>query len=458
MNLGFLSRLNGSLYRARTLAVAVALVMTFVLVFVITPAVQAQTFSVIHTFSGSDGSYPQTGLTADGAGNFYGTTVTGGYLGPGCYDTGCGTVYQLTPSGSGWVLNTLYSFTGSPDGYGPAGRVALAQDGSLYGTAQYGGIGNCFLNYGCGTVFQLTMSPGSSKAPWKQTVVHSFTGRNDGGSPQGDLTFDQSGNIYGIAGGGGSPGGDYIWRSSYSCGTVYQLTPSGDGWVISVLHYFRMELANQSSADGSSPRGGVVLDKSGNPYGITLEGGRIGFGTVYRLLPSGANWREQIIDDFTMNVPYNGAAGPVGGLIFDSSGNLYGTTSYGGDPTCNPPYGCGTVFELAPSNGGWVFRILYSFSGCSDWCAPHDKLVMDAAGNLYGTTAGDGAYGAGNVFKLTPAGPGWVYTSLHDFTGQYSSDGAFPTSSLVLDGNGNLYGTTSQGGSSNDGVVFEITP
>ena len=143
---------------------------------------------------------------------------------------------------------------------------------------------------------------------------------------------------------------------------------------------------------------------------------------------------------------------PWAGLIIDPSGNLYGTTTGGGSGSG------GTVFELTPANVGWTFKTLYSFSGNGG--GPSDKLVMDAAGNLYGTTYIDGAYGYGTVFKLTPSNGGWTYTSLHDFTG--GSDGANPISSLVFDANGNLYGTASQGGTGNCpggcGVVFEITP
>jgi uncharacterized repeat protein (TIGR03803 family) len=403
-------------------------------------------------------------LTLDDAGNFYGTTAYGGYVGGDCNNSGCGTVFELMRSGSEWSLATLYSFTWGADGAFPQGTVVLAPDGSLYGTTQFGGIGSCVLHYGCGTVFQLARTRGPSKVPegiWNKTVVHYFAGQSDGGSPQGDLILDQSGNIYGIAMGGGWPASDCGDHLPYSCGTVYALTPSGAGWLVNVLHYFRMAIPS-GGTDGGVPAGGVIFDTSGNLYGVTEEGGRLGFGTVYRLSPFGGRWMEKIINDFTITAPYNDSAVPIGGLIMDSFGNLYGTSTYGGDASCDPPYGCGTVFELTPaSNGKWLFRILYNFSGhsgCNGWCAPHDKLVMDAAGHLYGTTTGGGAYDAGNVFELSPAGGGWVYTSLHDFTGQYGSDGAFPVGSLVFDGAGNLYGTASQGGSSNAGVIFAITP
>ncbi len=417
------------------------LFLTFMFLFLTLTAqsATAQTFTVIHTFTGPDGSYPQTGLTIDAAGNLYGTTVGGGA-------TNNGTVFELSNQGSDWVLNTLYSFSwpGS-GGSDPQGRVTIAPDGSLYGTAQYGGIGQCFEGYGCGVVFHLQMS--SPGQPWSETVVHSFGGRSDGANPQGDLTFDAAGDIYGIAGGGGSPGGDCIWPSPYSCGTVYKLTPSNNGWVISILHYFQLEIAGYWGTDGSSPRGGVVLDGVGNLYGTTLQGGRHGGGTLYQLSPHGSGWTEQILYNFT-------AAPSSGGMIMDASGNLYGSTISGGENNA------GTVFELNLVNGIWTYNTIFaSFPDCSQGgCGPQGKLLMDAAGNLYGTTEGGGAYGYGTVFKLTRSNSRWTYTSLHDFTGRSDSGGAYPFGGVVRDANGNLYGTTDEGGTNDQGVVFEITP
>jgi uncharacterized repeat protein (TIGR03803 family) len=421
------------------------LFLTFMFLFLTLAAqsARAQTFTVIHTFTGPDGSYPQTGVTIDAAGNLYGTTVGGGA-------TGNGTVFELSNPGSGWVLNTLYSFSWlSSGGSDPQGRITVAQDGSLYGTAQYGGIGQCFEGYGCGVVFRLeAASPGES---WTETVVHSFSGKSDGGNPQGDLTFDAAGDIYGIAGGGGSPGGDCIWPSPYSCGTAYKLTPSSNGWLISVLHYFQMEIAGYWGTDGSSPRGGLVLDNAGNVYGTTLQGGRHGDGTIYQLSPHGSRWTEQILNN-SDGVPSND------GLIMDASGNIYGTTLYGGDNDA------GTVFELSLVNGTWTYNTIFAAfpsdgGNCTDLgCGPQGRLLMDAAGNLYGTTIGGGAYGYGNVFKLTRSSGGWTYTSLHDFTGRDDGGGAYPFGGVVRDANGNLYGTTDEGGTNDQGVVFEITP
>ena len=404
-----------STHLART-AAALAWAMLLALTIVATPGAQAQTYNVIHTFTGGgDGANPFAGVTIDAAGNLYGTTAFGG-------SAGNGSVFKLTHSQSGWVLASLYIFAGGNDGAAPWGRVALARDGSLYGTTHYGGD-----SYGCGTVFHLTPSPTAPKsvlAPWNEIVLYRFTFPSAGCNPQGDLTFDQSGSIYGT-----------------TLESVYELTPTGGGWTETTLYqvvglyYFH---------------GGVVFDKSGNLYGVENPYGNTSVpevGSVYQLSPSGSGWTGQTLYAFTGG---SDGADPYGGLILDPSGNLYGTTQLGGSG------GGGTAFELTPANGGWTLNTLYG--GFSPGCCggPYDKLVMDAAGNLYGTTASGGAYGGGNVFKLTHGIGGWTYTSLYDFTG--GSDGANPISTLVFDANGNLYGTAAYGGAYGNGVVFEITP
>ncbi|MGA2372798.1 MAG: choice-of-anchor tandem repeat GloVer-containing protein [Candidatus Korobacteraceae bacterium] len=217
------------------------------------------------------------------------------------------------------------------------------------------------------------------------------------------------------------------------------MTHSGGGWTETVLY------SAQPGEDGNNPLGGVVFDRSGNLYGVFWEGGLCDVGAVYQLSPLGSSWTEQTLYGF----PCSGDDGlyPTGGLIIDQSGNLYGTTLESGSS------GGGTVFELTPANGGWTFNTQYSFLGN---VGPEAKLIMDAAGNLYGTTYYDGAYGAGSVFKLTPSNGGWTYTSLHDFSA--GSDGALPVSNVVFDANGDLYGTASYGGGYGHGVVWEITP
>jgi len=203
--------------------------------------------------------------------------------------------------------------------------------------------------------------------------------------------------------------------------------------------------ASLAAATGpAGPYAGVIFDQAGNLYGTTASGG-----TPYQLTLSGSGWAENTLHTFQ----YHGdGTFPYGGLIFDESGNLYGTTSI------DEPLNGGTVYELEPSSGNWAFALLHSFffSGAGCCPGPLGSLIIDTVGNLYGTTSGEGAHLEGNVFKLSPSNGGWTYTSLHDFTG--GSDGGFPYGSLVFDANGNLYGTTSFGGAYDGVVVFEITP
>ena len=388
---------------------------------------QGQTFTVIHNFTnGGDGGVPSAGLTFVSAGNFYGTTRYGGKVGDFCdwldETPGCGVVFKLSHTGSGWVLTPIYSFYGSyGDGRSPKSRVAIAADGTLYGTT-LAGSGNT----DWGTVFHLTPLPTAPRTvltPWNVRMIYYFTGGSDGRFPQGDLVFGRSRNIYGTAG-----------------GNVYELMPSGGSWTQTVLY-------SNGAVDG------VIFDSSGNLYGAFSGGGAFGCGGVFELLPSGSGWTEQTLYNFTGGTD---GCNPIGGLIINASENLYGTTSDGGQG------GGGTVFELTPGNGSWSFNLLYSFPGFS---SPSAKLIMDAAGNLYGTTLYGGVYRWGSVFELQYLNGQWSYRSLHDFTG--GSDGASPISSLVLDLNGNLYGTTMMGGTSmacglsgyiGCGVVFEIMP
>ena len=407
--------------------VTLPLAIVFVLAVVASQAAQAQTFNVLHTFTGgNDGGNPSAGVTMK-AGNLYGTTFAGGVLTCNA-PHGCGTVYQLKHIGSGWTFNTLYSFSGS-DGAIPTAPVVFGPDGALYSTAEFGGSGN-------GNVFKLRPPPSACKTalcPWSENVLYTFQGGTDGSQPIG-LVFDQAGNIYGTTSSGGAYGG----------GTAYELTSSGSGWTESLLHNFGV-----TDLDGFTPyRSVMIFDQAGNLYGTTYFGGAHNAGSVFQLTPSGSGWIETVIYSFQ-----NGSDGslPYSGLIIDQSGNLYGATTDGGTG------GGGTVFELSPSGGGWTFSVLYSLtgpSGCS--CGPAWALVMDAAGNLYDTTQGDGAYKLGNVFKLTNTGGSWTYTSLYDFTG--GNDGWFPISGVTLDTSGNLYGTTYYGGTDNSGVLWEITP
>jgi len=392
-----------------------ALAIVFVVVVAI-PAVQAQTLSVLHTFTGAaDGGDPSAGLTMDKAGNLYGTTFSGG--------AGGGTVFKLAHWGSSWVLNNLYSFTGGDDGGNSQARLIFGADGSLYGTTSAGGY------QGNGTVFNLRPQAVACKSaicPWTETVLYRFQGGSDGISPAyGDLTFDQAGNLYGTTEAGG------LQSCSGTCGVVFKLTKSGNSWTESVLYSFT------GGNDGGNPFSGVIFDSAGNLYGTAYYGGDISAGTVYELSPSGSGWTEKTLTDFS-----GGGGFPVGGLTFDSQGNLFGTGFTGG-----------TAFELSPSNGNWTYSLLYTFNGFD---GPFGSPTFDAAGNFFGTNATGGAYDQGFVFKLTPSNGGWNFTDLYDFTG--GNDGGFPVSNVILDAKGNLYGTTYLGGADGEGVVWEITP
>jgi uncharacterized repeat protein (TIGR03803 family) len=253
--------------------------------------------------------------------------------------------------------------------------------------------------------------------------------------PFGGVTFDTAGNIYGTTELGGI---------GYDEGTIYKLTPSAGGWSGSVLYSFQ-----GSANSGGNPYDGLILDRSGNLYGSTRTNGTLGSGQglLFELSNSGSGWVENAIYELA------GANGsnPFGGLIFDASGNLYGTTSCGGSGNG------GTVFQLSPSGGGWDFTLLYSFSGDCEWW-PADSLTMDSAGNLYGTTYRDGASGLGSVFKLTHSSGGWTYSDLHDFSG--GADGCEPSGGVVVDSQGNIYGTTTGCGQypNQYGTIWEITP
>jgi len=393
-----------------------------------TQPTQAQTYKVIYNFTGGgDGATPWAGVTLDKAGNLYGTTYYGG--GGPCndgYGIRCGTVFQLAHNRSGWTFNPLYEFTGNNDGAYPAASVIFGPDGTLYGTTS-GGIGY-------GTVFNLRPSGPpcrSALCPGTESVLYRFAGGIFGEFPfLGDLVFDQAGNLYGTTIEGGSNGQ----------GVVYELSPSAGGWTESVLYNMN------AGTSGNFPYSGVIFDSAGNLYGTATMGGAYNYGAVYQLTPSGTGWTENTIYSF------QGAGDgkiPIGGLIIDSLDNLYGTTA---------AVPGATVFELTPSNATWTFKVLYTFSanpnqGPDD--GPNDRLFMDAAGNLYGTAYGEGAYSRGSVFKLTPSAGGWTFTGLHDFSG---SDGAYPIGGVVQDTDGNIYGTTSGGGAFGNGVVFEITP
>jgi uncharacterized repeat protein (TIGR03803 family) len=373
---------------------------------------QAQTFSVVYNFSGgSDGGNPLAGFTIGRAGTLYGTTSAGGA-------SNAGTVFQVTRKGN---QSVLYSFTGGADGANPQASLIMDPAGNLYGTTNAGG------DFGAGTVFKLTRKH-------KETVLYSFTGKPDGANPQAALIMDARGILYGTTSAGGANGN----------GTVFRLAPKKKGgkWREKVLYSFG------SSNDGTVPVAPVTLDAAGNLYGTASAGGTYGYGTVFQLKPSKSGWTENVLYNFQM---LTDGGVPYAGLIFDPSGNLYGAATDGGAGT----NGGGTIFELTPSANGWTFTVLYALPG---WgiSGTYRTFLMDASGNIYATTHCDGNNNAGTVYKLTPSNGSWTYTSLYVFTG--GSDGLYSFSNLVVDKQGNLYGTTNLGGANGFGVVFKVTP
>jgi uncharacterized repeat protein (TIGR03803 family) len=375
-------------------------------------------------FDGSHGNSPYGALISDAAGNLYGTTTGGGAH-------SFGTVFELMPkAGGGWSGKLLHSFNDNGvDGITPYTRLVFDSAGNLYGTTNNGGSNNV------GTVFELTPT---TSGTWKETILHSFENNQvDGTYPYGGLILDSSGNLYGTTAGGGI----------YFNGSVFELTPTKAGqWTETVLHNFNF-------SDGISPYAGLVFDGSGNLYGATYAGGTYGYGTVFELTPQGSGqWNETVL--FNFNGQNATGDAPYATLIFDTAGNLYGTTVFGGT------YDSGMVFELTPQAGGeWTETVVHSFEP-SNWDGgnPFGGLTTDAAGNLYGTTNQGGRFNYGTVFKLTPrAGGGWTEGLLHVFNNN-GKDGYNPYCTLLSDSAGNLYGVTYQGGTHNGGTVFEILP
>jgi uncharacterized repeat protein (TIGR03803 family) len=359
--------------------------------------------TVLHTFTrGADGNQPDlAGVIRDSAGNLYGTTA---FSGAG----GQGAVYKLDPNGNATVL---YAFPGAADGQHPYnGGVIFGCDDQLYGTTDYGG------RHGAGVAFQLD-------GYGHETLLHSFTlyTANDFGQPTGTVIRDSAGNFYGTT---------FIGQSDtgFGYGVVYKVDAAGEA---TVLHNFT------NGTDGGNPYGGVILDWAGDLYGTASGGGASNAGVVFKI---DARGNYTVLYSFT-----GGADGgyPYGELIRDSQGNLYGTANGGGASNA------GVVFKIDTSGHETV---LYTFTGGNDGGFPLAGVTRDSKGNLYGTTNGGGASGAGVVFKVDTSGN---ETVLYGFTG--GSDGAYPLwVTLARDAAGNLYGTTVGGGASNAGVVFKV--
>lgn len=321
----------------------------------------------------------RAGVTFDAVGNIYGTSRLGGAY-------GCGTVFELVHEINGsWHEINLLDFDCGASGQYPDGGVIFDSEGKLYGTATFGG------SFAQGVVYELIPHAGGK---WTENILHNFTGGSDGAQPgHPSLLIDPEGNLYGSASSGGQ--GDCPLSGS-ECGTIFKLTPHvGAPWVFTVLHTFT------GGSDGGNPEGTLVFGKNGSLYGTTYGGGANKFGVAFQLTPVGdGKWDEQVLHAFT-----GGADGtyPIGGLIFDQAGNLYGGTGQGGNSECGMAgnaIGCGVVYELSPaSTGGWTENILARLNGAPN-STPYSDLVMDGWGNLYGSAAGYDMGGSGSEYEI----------------------------------------------------------
>jgi uncharacterized repeat protein (TIGR03803 family) len=411
----------------------------------------AATRKTLHAFEGDpDASAPESNLVMDTHGNLYGTSYAGG---DGPCEYGCGTVFELSPDGTGgYTERVIHAFQGPLiDGQQPQAPLIFDAKGNLYGTTLAGGRA---LEGNSGTVFRLSPEGGGT---WTETILYSFRGgvgnSTDGAGPLAGLVFDSAGNLYGTTAGGGT--GTACGASIVvGCGTVFELSPAESGpWQETILHYF-----TNNHTDGWSPQSNLIRDRSGNFYGTTYYGGSAhqGGGTVFRLSHSAGGWQETILYNFTCG---SDGCSPYSGLSFDA-GNLYGTTVGGG---ASP--GAGVVYKLTRDEaGGWTENVIHMFAGNADGMYPYGNPILDASGNVYGTTLDGGgttndscAEGCGTVYKLIPGESGSYTESILSRFGNGEAGGA-PLAGLLMDSSGNLYGTAAFSGPHGAGAVFEILP
>jgi uncharacterized repeat protein (TIGR03803 family) len=403
--------------RARGVSTTLALAIVLVAAVAETPSAHSTSFTTLYNFQGgTDGAQPYASLVMDKNGNLYGTSVYGGA-------DNFGTVFKVDTKGHETVL---YPFTGGTDGGWPFASLILDAKGNLYGTTSIGG------KSGFGTVFKLR----HTKKGWKESVLWSFTGGSDGAAPFAGLVWDAAGNLYGTTDGEAPSYTGSVFKWDHTTGIATE------------LHDF------SGGTDGISPFAGLLMDTDGNLFGITQEGGDptcfsgVGCGTVFKIHSDGTAYK--VLHSFSGKP--DGAFPYYGFLVGDGKGSLYGSTASGGTS------GIGKIFKVDVTTG--AVTDVYDFLGGSQGAYPKAGLVMDSAGNLYGTTSAGGYDSSGIVFKLDTTG---TFTVLHSFN--LSTDGGFPNDNLILDSKGHLYGTCTWGGSSGAGcggngcgTVFKLTP
>jgi uncharacterized repeat protein (TIGR03803 family) len=382
------------------------------------------TEKVLYAFTGAgDGGGPNGAIVFDGSGNIFGTTHFGGITTcGGIVGGGCGVVFELSPASGGWKESALYAFGDTSDGGFPNAGVILDKNGNVFGTASTGGSFQCSI--GCGVIYELLKS-----GNWSESVLHTFTG-SDGQFPNAVLLQGNNGALYSTTWYGGSTGN----------GTVFALTPSGSSWNENVLYSF------QGTTDGSAPAAGVIADGAGNLYGTTYKFDGSNDGVAYELKKR-AGWKDQILATF--GTSGDGGENPYAGLLMPAKGKLFGTTIEGGSN------GTGVAFELVHTNKQWTERVLHVFGNPGDGSTPYGGLIAGHSGNLYGTTLFGGSYNAGTVYELKQSRGGvWKERILYSFTG--GADGGDPGGTLTADSSGNLYGVAG-GGQTGNGVIFEIS-
>jgi uncharacterized repeat protein (TIGR03803 family) len=467
---------TGALYGTTTAGGAIGL--GHGAVFKLTPIANGYHEDILYRFHGPDGQNPQCGLIADSSGALYGTTAGGGTAGDG-------TVYKLTPNGNGYIESVLYSFKGGADGSVPIASLIADASGALYGTTRDGGYGT----YGFGTVFKL--SPKGSG--YVETVIYSFPYTSAGGlHPYAALLADKFGNLFGTTNSGGSVG----------LGTVFELTPKPDGSYAEAVIYSFPGDARKGNADGESPQSALIADGTGALFGTTFAGGSFRHGAVFKLYPYAGGYLEAVLYSFRGG---DDGADPRASLVGDGAGGLYGTTGSGGGRL-----GYGTVFKLTPGSNGYSENVLYRFTGGADGSYPFAALMIDGSGSLLGTTFGGNPNNWGSVFKLKPQGTEYSESTLHSFhrqadgaypsgpliedsTGalygttykggttdqgtvfklvrkgsgygeavlyrfQHTPGAAYPPAGVIADNAGALYGTSYYGGTANLGTVFKLIP